>query len=295
MANCRTWGIDKRHCMMRFGIEKERILFEDSELLAYHKPAGLAVQSARMDVPDLESLLLTYQVEQDPSGPKPYLAVINRLDQPVEGIVLFAKNKKAAAALTAQLNDGRMQKQYLALCCMPVKQEEARAAEQGRVQEHSDSVQSLQKSLPVHIEHYLKKDARTNTSAVVAKGTPGAKQALLELTQVTAWSSHLSLARIHLITGRHHQIRVQMAAVNMPLLGDRKYNPDWEKYVDEYFGQRRTLDEHVAQRKDRFPGQTNESRNVPLCLCAYSLDLLHPRTKRKIHLEATPEFVGRFS
>ena len=297
---------------MWFRVEKERILYEDREILAYHKPAGLAVQSARPDVPDLESLLLTYLSEQErmkeekhPAGRSResarshgYLAVINRLDQPVEGIVLFAKSKSAAAALTSQLNDGRIQKEYLALCCVEDRegQEDAQkvlppssigGGNRNPSQERSNPLQSdsggcqgCAGPFPVRVEHILRKDARTNTSAVVPPGTAGAKPAQLDLMRIDPWSPHLSLVRIHLITGRHHQIRVQMAAIHMPLFGDRKYNPSWETYRDEF----------LAKRSDDLPAKAEDNRNIPLCLCAVSLDFIHPRTRKQLHLEVKPSF-----
>ena len=91
---------------------KTEILYEDNSILVIRKPAGLAVQSARVGQPDVVSELKSYLVKQ--SGVRrgePYLAVIHRLDQPVEGVLVFAKEKNAAAVLTRQLSEGTLNKQ----------------------------------------------------------------------------------------------------------------------------------------------------------------------------------------
>ena len=99
---------------MWFGNIKDRILFEDKDILVCQKPAGIAVQSAGIGSMDLESMLKNYLAEKAP-GSVPYLAVVHRLDQPVEGILVFAKNQKAAAQLNRQMTSGKIKKEYLAV------------------------------------------------------------------------------------------------------------------------------------------------------------------------------------
>ena len=183
------------------------ILYEDKEIIVCHKAAGIAVQSARIGMPDMESTLKNYLVAKNP-GKMPYLGVVHRLDQPVEGVLVFAKNKKAAAGLTGQITSGSVTKEYLAVTAQKV-----------------EKVQG-------HLEDYLKKDGKTNTSAVVTPETDGAKKAVLDYEVLNEVSDERTLTgkrilvRIQLGTGRHHQIRVQMAHAGMSLLGDRKYNPE---------------------------------------------------------------------
>ena len=118
----------------------------------------------------------------------------------MEGLVLFAKNKKAAAGLTRQLTEGKIDKIY-------------RAEVTGMIPEEEDI-----------LTDYLLKDGRTNTSRVVAQGTPKSKQAVLSYKRLSD-----SELEIRLMTGRHHQIRVQLAHAGMPIRGDRKYGkPDPE-------------------------------------------------------------------
>ena len=183
---------------------RERILYEDGEILVCHKSAGMAVQSARMGAMDLESALKNYLAAKEP-GKVPYLAVIHRLDQPVEGVLVFAKTPSAAAALNRQLTAGKMEKLYLAVTDgAPAKEEDT-------------------------LEDYLKKDARTNTSFVTTAGTPNAKKARLSYKVIGRnenKETHTDsvLLEIRLYTGRHHQIRVQLSHAGMPLLGDQKYH-----------------------------------------------------------------------
>lgn len=93
---------------------RDYIIYEDKEIMVCHKPAGIAVQSAGVGNMDLESLLKNYIARKQP-GKMPYLGVIHRLDQPVEGVVVFALNPKAAAALNRQMTSGQIRKTYLAV------------------------------------------------------------------------------------------------------------------------------------------------------------------------------------
>ena len=95
-------------------MERYKILYEDQDVLVIHKYPGLAVQSARSMTPDLVSMLRNRALEQGET--KPYLGLVNRLDQPVEGILLVGKNEKAAAELSRQVSDHiHMEKWYLAI------------------------------------------------------------------------------------------------------------------------------------------------------------------------------------
>ena len=138
---------------------EDYILFEDKEIIVCRKPAGIAVQNARIGAMDLESSLKNYLAMQDGGGRRiPYLAVIHRLDQPVEGILVFGKTPEAAKSLSAQITAGKMEKIYLAVTY-------GKQAEAGKKEKV--------------LEDYLKKDGKSNTSSVVNAHTPGAKKARL--------------------------------------------------------------------------------------------------------------------
>ena len=176
---------------------KNLLLYADEAIVVVYKPAGLAVQTKKMGEKDLESLLRTWQAGQ---GAGTYIGVVHRLDQPVEGIMVLARTKTAAAALSAQAAGTDMQKTYVAVT-------------QGVLPEAEGP-----------LTDFLLRDGRTNTSRVVDKKTAGAKKAVLDY-KVLAVTENLSraLVEIHLHTGRHHQIRVQFAHAGTPLVGDTKY------------------------------------------------------------------------
>ena len=143
---------------------RDYILYEDKDILVCHKPAGIAVQNARVGSMDMESLLKNYIAQKVP-GKIPYLGIIHRLDQPVEGVLVFALNPKAAADLNRQMTTGKIKKVYLAIT-------------EGHAQVKS-----------AKLVNWLKKDNRTNSSAVVTEGTVGAKKAILSYEVLKTWKS----------------------------------------------------------------------------------------------------------
>lgn len=198
------------------------ILYEDQHIIVCQKEAGIAVQTARMSQMDMESALKNYlAAKNNNNGKMPYLAVIHRLDQPVRGVLVFAKTPLAAKNLNAQVTNHSIGKYYLAQV-------------DGVIPKETDT-----------LEDYLLKDARTNTSKVVKAGTPNSKKAVLHYRKKDEQT-----VEIELVTGRHHQIRVQLSHAGMPLKGDTKYNPN------------------------AMPGR--------LGLCAYHLVLKHPKTGKEM-------------
>lgn len=205
------------------------IVYEDDVLLIVHKPAGIATQTARLGQADLVSELKNYRKNK---GEDTYIGVVHRLDQPVEGLLVFAKNQSAAEKLSRQLQDGTLKKSYLTLV-------------QGE----------LEKDTGGELTDFLLKDNRTNISRVVGKGTRDAKKARLCWKSVKTFTGKgYSMLEVELFTGRHHQIRVQLANAGMPLLGDMKYGTDESRALS------------------RQSGITNTA------LLAYKLTLLHPKT-----------------
>lgn len=230
------------------------IIYEDSDIVVCHKLPGIAVQTARVGQQDMVSLLRNYFAEKKEDT---QVFVVHRLDQPVEGVMVFARNQQAAAELSRQSREKTMDKYYLALV-------------EGKFEKSSGM-----------LEDYLLRDGKTNTSKVVPKGTKGAKAAKLfyqvqkvvtdpqksaALTGKSADAQQsfdvedgkgaLSLVSIRLETGRHHQIRVQMAHAGMPLTGDRKYGGA----IDTALG-----------------------------LCACSLTFLYPGSRKKMHFTVKPK------
>ncbi len=208
------------------------ILYEDGQLLVCRKPAGVPVQSGKVGQKDMVSILRNYRNGKEGDT---YIGLVHRLDQPVQGVMVFAKTKMAAAGLSRQITDGRMKKQYLAVTCgKPMKKQGA-------------------------LVDYLLKDGGTNTSSIVPEGTKGAKRAELRY-RIIAETPGYALAEIDLLTGRHHQIRVQMAGAGMPLAGDRKYNLSDAGQTEKY-----------------------------VALAAHRLSFEHPVLKKEICFEGKPE------
>ena len=221
------------------------VLYEDKEIIVVVKPAGVESQAAKKFTPDMISEIKKHMVINKicTPGKEPYVAVIHRLDKPVSGVMVYAKTKKAAAALSEQVQSRKMDKIYEAVVCgKPVN----------TVDNYVD---------------YLKKSVDGNYSQVVDKGTSDAKRAELSfetLKTVETEDGVLSLVRIHLLTGRHHQIRVQFSSHGLPLYGDGRYHPA--------FGGVR----------------------VPLALCAVSLSFNHPTTGKRMEFSIEPSG-GAFS
>lgn len=192
------------------------IIYEDEHVLVCHKPAGLATQSGRVGQPDVVSELKKYLntsggAKHESKAQPPYLGVVHRLDQPVEGLLVFAKTQKAAAHLTKQLSEGSLNKQYYAVVCgQPMKE----AGE---------------------LVDYLVKDG--NVARVVSAQTEGAKKAVLQYKVVEApVAGKVALLEVHIDTGRFHQIRVQMSHAGLPLLGDSKYGTEASMALSRQLG-----------------------------------------------------------
>ena len=223
--------------MQSFNIQ-DCILYEDKDILVCHKPAGVAVQSARFGMADMESSLKNHLALKTP-GKMPYLGIIHRLDQPVEGVLVFGKTPQATAWLNKQHQNGMMKKEYLAVFTgTPVKEKQG------------------------IWEDYLIKDGKTNTSRVTGKKDRMAKKAVLSY-RIMDWRDDRGLAEIRLGTGRHHQIRVQMAHHGMPLWADGKYKKKEEMLEAE--------------------------QGTAIGLCAWRLEFTHPKTGKKMKFEVQPE------
>lgn len=171
------------------------VVYEDEDVLVCYKPAGIATQTAKSTEQDMESLIRNYRSAK---GEDTYVGVIHRLDQPVEGLLVFAKNAAAASILGKELKERQFAKHYYAIVTRENIPEEG------------------------VLEDYLVKDGRKSRAMVVDKNNPRAKRAQLSYEKIGKVDDR-TLLHIKLDTGRFHQIRVQLASRTAPILGDVKY------------------------------------------------------------------------
>jgi len=173
-----------------------KILYEDNHLLVVHKPANMPVCLDSSNDIDLLSKLKEYIKNKYNKPGNVYLGLVHRLDRPVEGIIVFAKTSKSASRLTTQIQNKKFQKTYYAVIeNTPPKKDT--------------------------FTDYLYKDQTKNTSYVTTENK--GKKSILEYTLIRT-KNNLSLVKINLLTGRHHQIRVQFSHHGYPLYGDHRYN-----------------------------------------------------------------------
>lgn len=205
------------------------ILYEDNHVLCVVKPANLPVQADNTKDEDLLTLVKQYLKEKYNKPGNVYLSLVHRLDRPVGGAMILAKTSKAASRLSESIRVRAIDKVYYAIL-------------DGVPKKQSDT-----------LVDYLTKDTKTNMVSVT--NAKVGKKSILHY-QVLATKNGHTLVEIHLETGRPHQIRVQFASRNLPLVGDQRYNKNAKK--------------------------------VQIALWAVSLTFPHPTTKDKITIHSDP-------
>lgn len=265
---------------------QDMILYEDDDLIVCHKKAGIPVQSARIEQKDMVSILNNYLaqrrgecngdvskcgIKKKQRNADQEVFVVHRLDQPVEGLVVFAKNKKAAAGLSKQITEGSMKKRYQAVVCVTKQGEKL--------------LQGFGDHAHIRID-YLVKNGKTNKSEVVDQNYKEAKRAELSFQVLEQRSSDemdykkYALVSIDLKTGRHHQIRVQMSHAGLPLYGDQKYHKNWQDYVSR--------EEEPENELLGYFGSAPTKKNPSLALCSVELQMKHPSTGKPMMFQTKP-------
>ena len=210
-----------------------KVLYEDNHIIVVEKPVNIPSQGDKTEDLDMLTIIKEYlRVKYNKPG-NVYLGLIHRLDRPVGGVMVFAKTSKAASRLSEQVREKIFKKRYLVIV-------------DGKLEKEKGIFQD-----------YLLKNERANISKVVKEGTKNSKFAELDY-EVLKYDkeNNISLVKVNLHTGRHHQIRVQFASRNHAIYGDQKYGSR---------GQRQQI-----------------------CLWAYSLTIKHPISKDEMNFICLP-------
>ena len=215
---------------------KLEVLYEDNHLIAVNKPAGLVVQDNEHGLASLEHHVKSYiKIKYNKPGAV-FLGCIHRLDTNVTGIVLFARTSKALTRMNDQFKNRLIQKTYAAL------------------------IRRKPQPMAGTLEHWLKKDPKQNKTKLYHEQQDGSKKAILHYEFINT-ANHCFLLKVRPITGRPHQIRVQLARTFTGIVGDVKY------------------------------GQTKPTSDKSIYLHALGLSFVHPVSKENLNLHSPmPEF-----
>ena len=197
------------------------VVYEDNHIIIVNKQSGEIVQGDKTGDRPLSDLVKQYIKERYQKPGEVFLGVVHRLDRPVSGLVVFARTSKALTRLNKMFAEGEVHKTYWAI----VKRGERLEVRGERLEvrgERNDSWQTL--------EHWLVRNEQQNKSYAYDRERPNAKKAILKY-RVISRGDNYDLLEVNLMTGRHHQIRCQLAAIGSPIKGDLKYgaprsNPD---------------------------------------------------------------------
>lgn len=218
-------------------MNKLEILYEDNHIIVVVKPPNIPSQQDKTGDMDMLTLIKDYLKEKYNKPGNVYLGLVHRLDRPTGGVMVFAKTSKAASRLSEEVRNKKFEKEYLVI------------------------VDGKMNNKTGVMEDYLLKNEKNNISKVVLENTKNSKYAKLEY-EVLKYQEDidLSVVKVKLYTGRHHQIRVQFASRDHSVCGDQKYG--------------------------------TRGRGKQLSLWAYSLCFNHPVTKEKMKFEKLPEKIG---
>ena len=212
----------------------EEKLNVDNHIIVVEKPVNIPSQGDKTGDVDMLTIIKEYLKEKYNKPGNVYLGLIHRLDRPVGGVMVFAKTSKAAARLSEQVRDKVFKKQYLVIA-------------NGKFDKETGV-----------LSDYLLKNERKNMSRVVPEGTKNSKYAELDY-EILKYDAELNLSvlKINLHTGRHHQIRVQLSSRNHSIYGDQKYG--------------------------------GRGHGKQICLWAYELTINHPITKEEMTFKSIPK------
>ena len=213
------------------------VIYEDNHIIVVEKIPNIPSQADNTRDIDMLTLVKKYIKDKYNKPGNVYLGLVHRLDRPVGGVMVFAKTSKAASRLSNQIREKVFKKQYLTVVSGKMKKEKGT------------------------LENYMLKDTKNNISKVVSQNTPNSKLAKLDY-EVLKYNEELNLSvvKINLHTGRHHQIRVQLSSRDHSIYGDQKYS--------------------------------GRGHGKQITLWAYKLKIIHPTTKEEMEFTSVPEKIG---
>ena len=214
-----------------------KVIYEDNHIIVVEKIPNVPSQSDKTGDMDMLTIIKGYIKEKYNKPGNVYLGLVHRLDRPVGGVMVFAKTSKAASRLSEQVRMKEFKKTYLVIV-------------NGKMENEADTLQD-----------YLLKNERNNMSKVVKEQTKNAKLAALDY-EVLKYDEeiNLSVLKINLHTGRHHQIRVQLSSRDHSIYGDQKYG--------------------------------GRGHGKQIALWAYKLCIKHPITKEEMVFKSIPNKEG---
>lgn len=204
-----------------------KILYEDNHIIVVIKPYNVPVQADSSNDLDMLTIIKNYIKEKYNKPGNVYLGLVHRLDRPVGGVMVFAKTSKAASRLSEEVRTNKIHKTYLAVVHGVLDKKDGK------------------------LINKMSKDEKTHNSYIDEKN---GKEAVLEY-KVIKEENNISLLKINLITGRHHQIRLQLSNINHPIYGDQRYGFQDKKQIMLY---------------------------------AYKLEFIHPVTKKVMTFKNLP-------
>ncbi len=218
-------------------MQKLNVIYEDNHIIVVEKPVNIPSQGDKTGDIDMLSIIKDYLKEKYNKPGNVYLGLVHRLDRPVGGVMVFAKTSKAASRLSEEVRLKEFQKTYLVIV-------------NGKMENKKGT-----------LEDYLLKNERNNISKVVKENTKNSKLAILDY-EVLKYDEEidLSVLKINLHTGRHHQIRVQLSSRNHSIYGDQKYG--------------------------------GRGHGKQITLWAYKLKIKHPTTKEIMEFTSIPSIDG---
>lgn len=218
-------------------MQQLKVIYEDNHIIVVEKPVNIPSQGDKTGDVDLLTIVKQYIKEKYQKPGNVYVGLVHRLDRPVGGVMVFAKTSKAASRLSNQVREKQFQKTYITIV-------------NGKMEQNQGT-----------LEDYLLKDERNNKSKVAIEGIKNSKLAVLDY-EVLKYDEQLDLSvlKIHLHTGRHHQIRVQLSSRNHSIYGDQKYG--------------------------------GRGHGKQLTLWAYELKVFHPTSNEELTFYSLPKKIG---